>query len=218
MTPIVLVLHHKERKLVGLFNAVHMNLLYKSNIKHPWLDDMTILQPDLSEKHRRVDKTIQRFQKSLWTLIVCSNMKFCHLKTQSVSLSRETSEIQSEWLICSWQSVTEPLRAMPNNQNLCNRKEISDEITTGWHVKQQSCHTQYKHNISFITQMEHACSSNTTDKSQEGTLASEHAWEIQTDTAAASALIQCVCVCVCTEGGFDMFLWIRVTHCVCLLC
>lgn len=121
-------------------------------------------------------------------------MKFCHLKTQSVSLSRETSEIQSEWLICSWQSVTEPLRAMPNNQNLCNWKEISDKITTGWHVKQQSCHTQYKHNISFITQMEHACSSNTADKSQEGTLASEHAWEIQTDTAAASALIQCVCV------------------------
>lgn len=31
MTPIVLVLHHKEIKLVGLFNAVHMNLLILNN-------------------------------------------------------------------------------------------------------------------------------------------------------------------------------------------
>ncbi len=169
MTPIVLVLHHKERKLVCLFNAVHMNLL-ACNIKHPWLDDMTLLYFNQSCRKNTdvLTKPCKGFRKASHKhVIVCWNWK------HSLSLSRETSEIQSEWFICSWQSVTEPRRAMPNNQNLCHWKEISDEITTGWHVKQskqQSCHTQWKHNISFITQTKHACSLNTADKSQEGTL------------------------------------------------
>ncbi len=136
--------------------------------------DFTLLQPELSEKHRRVDKTMQRFQKS-FTQTCYSLLKQWSsvIWKHSLSLSRETSEIQSEWFICSWQSVTEPRQAMPNNQNLCHWKEINDEITTGWHVKhskRQSCHTQWKHNISFITQTKHACSLNTADKSQEGTL------------------------------------------------
>lgn len=156
---------------------------------------MTLGEPDLSETLWHVDKTEQRFQKSLWTLYSLLKQWSSVMWKHSLCLfpqKRWSSEIQSEWVICSWQSVTEPCRAMPNNQNLCNWKEISDKITTSWHVKQskqQSCHTQCKHNISFITEMEHACFSNTADKGQAGTLASEHAWEIQTDTAAASALI-----------------------------